>query len=153
MPRQVHRAPATRPISLVAAPGTLELGRGPSPGPGRSSARILGQDGVLHAAQRRSRFQPEVVDEPAAGLCIGVEGLGLGPRAVQSEHEQLPAVFSVRLLGGQLTGHADQVLRQSSFELSGQQRLLGAFGYILEPPRLDDCLLDMVELGERTGTP
>jgi hypothetical protein len=108
---------------------------------------------VLHAAQRRSRFQPEVVDEPAAALCIGVEGLGLGPRAVQSEHEQLPAVFSVRLLGGQLRGHADQVLRHSSFELSGQQRLLGAFGYILEPPRLDDCLLDMVELGERTGTP
>ena len=26
-----------RPISLVAAPGTLKLGRGPSPGPGRSS--------------------------------------------------------------------------------------------------------------------
>jgi hypothetical protein len=108
---------------------------------------------VLHAAQRRSRFQPEVVDEPAAGLCIGVEGLGLGSRAVQSEHEQLPAVFAVRLLGGQPAGRADEVLRHASFELSGQQRLLGALGYILEAPRLDGCLLDVIELGERTGTP
>ena len=52
-----------------------------------SEADLLAEDRAVELLQRRARVDPELLDERAASLLVGLERLGLPPRAVEREHQ------------------------------------------------------------------
>jgi hypothetical protein len=90
---------------------------------GRIEDRVLGEHRLLHPPEPNARVQAEVIEQPAATLGVGVEGLGLAAGSIESKHQQLPAPLSIRLLCRQLTGLGDQLGRPAMVELQGEQFL------------------------------
>jgi hypothetical protein len=72
---------------------------------------VLGEHRLLHPPEPNARVQAEVIEQPPATLGVGVESLGLAAGSIESEHQQLPAPLSIRLLCRQLTGLGDQLGR------------------------------------------
>jgi hypothetical protein len=99
--------------------------RGPSPGRAPPAASAGAQRPV----------QTEVIEQPAATLDVGVEGLGLEAGSIESKHQQLPASLSIRLLCRQLTGLGDQLGRPAMVELQGEQFLPEPLDQLFEAAR------------------
>ena len=67
----------------------------------------MGQNTLLHACERRSRLDAEIVRQPRPGLGVRVQRVGLPAGAIQRQHELLPEGLAVGLLereGPQLHG-------------------------------------------------
>src|SRR5581483_11538909 len=73
--------------------------------------RFLPEDRLMQLAQLAAGLDPELVDERRASALVGVEGLGLASRAIESEHE-----LTAKAL-------AQRVLRDQRLQLAGQLRV------------------------------
>ena len=102
---------------------------------GRIEDRVLGEHRLLHPPEPNARVQAEVIEQPAATLGVGVEGLGLEAGSIESKHQQLPASLSIRLLCRQLTGLGDQLGRPAMVELQGEQFLPEPLDQLFEAAR------------------
>ena len=63
--------------------------------------RVLGEDRRLEPLQLVTRDEPELVDQGRAHAPVGLERVGLPPRAVEREHELSVQLLAVRVLGRQ----------------------------------------------------
>jgi hypothetical protein len=63
--------------------------------------RVLAKDRALELAELTARFDPELLDERAAGRLIGVERLRLPAGAVEDEHLLPPQPLAQRMSGDQ----------------------------------------------------
>jgi hypothetical protein len=64
----------------------LELARQLGDGQLDLEVRVLAQDRLVQLAQRRTRLDPDLLDQGAAGLPVGLERLGLATAAIEGEH-------------------------------------------------------------------
>jgi hypothetical protein len=60
--------------------------------------RVLGQDRALELFERRTRLDPELIDQHPAGLLIALERVGLATAAVQREHQLGLQALAQRML-------------------------------------------------------
>ena len=93
----------------------------------------------------------ELVDQAAAALAIDIQRLGLAARSVEGEHQQLPAMLAVRLLGDQRPGRRDQIAGARARQFGPQQLLANALDELLQARGFDLRFGDVVELGEADG--
>lgn len=115
--------------------------------------RILRKDGLLHALQGGAGLYAELIDEAGPGLGVDIERLGLTARPVQREHEQLPPVLAVRLLGDERPRRRDEVVGAAHHELRSEQLLANALDELLEARRFNLRFRHVVELGKRAAAP
>ena len=85
--------------SLNCYPGFLGfLGRSRA---GWGERRVLGQDAGLEFPQRRARVDAQLAGQTITDFCVGAQGLGLPPAAVQGEDKQLVQALAERVLPAQ----------------------------------------------------
>ena len=86
-PRRRRRAPR-RPAPRSARDAAARGAGAATPGPGRQlERRLVAQHGLLQPAQVRARLEPELVDQRAPRVGVGLERLRLATAAVQREHQ------------------------------------------------------------------
>jgi hypothetical protein len=110
--------------------------------------RILGQHGRMQALQLPARLDPELIDEDAPRLAVGIERVGLASTAIEGEHQRGRETLAARVLGDQLPelAHHRRVLPGGQIRLDARlERLEPLF---LEPRDLRHERL-AVELPER----
>src|SRR5438067_2015940 len=80
--------------------------------------RLRPEDRGMHAAQKRARLEPQLLDEQLASLAVGLERLRLPAGAVEGEHQLGPQPLAQRMgadepleLGDELRVRADRELR------------------------------------------
>ena len=89
--------------------------RGPHRGkararPRRSAERgILPEDRPLELLELLARVDAQVLDEHAACVLVGGEGLRLPPRLVQGEHQERAEVLAVRMLACERLERGDDI--------------------------------------------
>ena len=114
---------------------------------------ILREHCLLHALQRGAGLHAELFDEQGTRLGVHIERLRLATRAVEREHQQLPAMLAIRLLGDELPCRGDEGIRGLDEQLGAEQELARPFDHLLEAARLDLRLGDVIELWEGTSSP
>ena len=80
--------------------------------------RILREDRAFELPQRRSRLDPERLDERLPRRPEGRQGLGLPARAVEGEHEPAEQVLRQWVLGDQALELADELAVAAESEIS-----------------------------------
>ncbi len=121
---------------------------------GRNVERgILREHCLLHTLQRGAGLHAELFDEQGTRLGVHIERLRLAARAVEREHQQLPAMLAIRLLGDELPCRGDEGIRGLDEQLGAEQELARPFDHLLEAARLDLRLGDVIELWEGTSSP
>ena len=98
--------------------------------------RLLPKDRPLQLLERRTRLDPELVDEGSARILVRVQGLRLPARPVQRRHQIPPQTFAERVLGDECLELADQLV-------VAPEREVGV------DPELDRCQPDLLEPGDR----
>jgi hypothetical protein len=104
----------TQPAKLALAPGeqrraALELDGELEDRRRRVEARVLGEDLLLESAQPGPGLDPDLLDQGLARLAVGVEGLGLAPRAIEGEHALGVKALAQRLLGDERLEPCDRL--------------------------------------------
>ena len=94
--------------------------------------RVLPKDALLHRAQRRARFETQLVDEAAPHDRVVLQRLGLRARSVQRHHQQLVQPLATRMATGLRVKRRD--------DLGGVAELQFRF-----PPRLQRQQARLVE--------
>ena len=113
---------ASLPISRVVVPGRRERVRSlPGLAGRRVERRVLGEHRLLHPLQGGARLDAELIEEPGPGLRIDIERLGLAPRAIEGEHEELPPVLAIGLFGDERLRRRDKVVGAFDHQLRPQQ--------------------------------
>ena len=86
---------------LAAGAGAGRVGARRGRGRRRRQRRILREDRPLERAQPLARLDPELVDERAARVLVGLQRVGLAVAAVEREHQLAAQPLAVRVLGDQ----------------------------------------------------
>ena len=115
--------------------------------------RVLCQDGRLQSAQVGSGLDAELVGQQSAGPLVGLEGVALTPRPVQSEHQLTPQPFTERLLAQQCLDLAHQLGRLASGQIRVHPVLHQPQTQLLQATALGDARLDLAELPKRLTPP
>ena len=103
-PRERLREREQRIEELVAARRDENRGRKHR----KRELRVLAQDRPLELLQGRGRLDPELLDERAPAVTVGLERLGLSARAVQSNHQLAAQALAERLLADERLELADE---------------------------------------------
>ncbi len=107
----------------------------------------------MQLLQRGTRLDPKLIDQDAARLLIGLEGLSLPPRPVESAHELAPQPFAERAVSNERFDLADELRGVSQLELGLEQIFDRGEPALLEPPDLALRKGFVRELGERRPAP
>src|SRR5262249_12704917 len=102
--------------------------------------------------ERVARLQTELVQLRASPR-IGVECLGLAARVVQRAHEEPPEGLPQPVLRDEALELSDDVAGQTELDVGLDALLQRDEAEILEPPRLRQRELLVLELGERGPAP
>ena len=133
--------------------GDLAFEIGPAIGGRGTEPSVLPQDLVLKLLQPPARLDPELVDEPASRVLVGLQRLGLAPSGVERVHQLLHEAFPQRVDGDQRFQLDDHVPVAAELHVGGDPLLQGDEPELLEPPRLALRELLGRELGERRPAP
>ena len=101
----------------------------------RSERRVLIQDRAVELLQRRAGVDPELLEEPLAGVGVDGERLGLPARAVEREHQ-----LAVEAL-------AERVCPRQRLQL-GDERVVAAAAEVGVDPVLRAGEPELVEAGD-----
>jgi hypothetical protein len=113
----------------------------------------VGQDGVLEFLQRVARLDAQLLSQELSGPLVGLQRLGLAPRAVQAQQQLLVQPLLQRVLGDERLqfGHQLGVAAEGQVgldpDLQDGQVLLGEPGALGLGKRL------VGELRQRPATP
>lgn len=111
------------------------------------------EDPPLESPQALARLEAELRREGAASLLVGLQRLGLPPRAVEGEHQLAPGPLAQRLLGDQLLQLDDELVVASELELGLDPLLPGGESELVESRDLRLREVRVAELQERRATP
>ena len=100
---------------------------------GRLQRRVVLQDGPLQLLQGRARLDAELVDERAASLPVGLQGLRLPAGPVQRRHEVAPQALPERMLRDQRLQLPDELAVPAEREVGVDAQLDGRQPDLLEP--------------------
>ena len=118
----------------------------------RVQRRVLTEDRLLEVTQSLARLDPELLDEDATSVPVGLERLSLAPGAVEREHQLAPEALAQRVARNQGLEVPDDICAAE-----GELRLDGILERsrpeFVQPPdlRLRERL--EAELRERRATP
>ena len=93
---------------------------------GQGERGVLRQHRALELAQALARLDAELLDQPAAGVLVGLERLGLAVGAVEREHQLRAQVLPERVLLDQGLERRDHLGVAAERELRLDLELLGA---------------------------
>ena len=79
--------------------GVHERCSGGTTGVRRLKRRILPKHRLLELAKRQAGLDPELLDEQASGLLVGLQRLSLAPRPVEGAHQLASQLLAERILG------------------------------------------------------
>ena len=119
----------------------------------RFEGDILGEDGPFQLLEVPTRLDPELIDEHAPGVAIGLQCLRLTPRSVQREHVRPPQPLAIRMLGDQafqLTGERDVM---TQFQVGCDAVLERRRVQVVQGADLGLRELLVGQIGERRPTP
>ena len=124
--------------------------------PGRdrsSSSGVLDEDRALEPLQRRPGLDPELLDEQAARLAIGLERRRLAAGAVEREHQLAADPLAQRVRGDERLELGDERAVAAEGEVGVDPLLEQREPELLEPRRLDGGERLEGELRERRAAP
>jgi hypothetical protein len=169
-PRAVLAARAgqqlTKLVHLLGPAGEIRDGRGQlrgyREGRGHGSPRGERDGGLLvvgvqyllvEQAKLGARIDAELVGDPAPGLLVDLQRLGLAPCAIQRAHEQGPQLLPERVVGEQPAhlGHHLGVPAAGQVRLSAQLQRLDP--RLLQPVRFDRHQRRRWHIGQRPAPP
>jgi hypothetical protein len=119
----------------------------------RQERRVMAEDLLLELAQVRPGLEPEVLDEPGTRVAVGLERVGLPPRAVEREHELPSQPLAVRVLGDQFSQLADHLGVAAERQLGVHAPLERRHAQLLQ--RRDRCAGErrIAQVGQRRSAP
>jgi hypothetical protein len=115
--------------------------------------RILAQDRLLELAQLFAGLDPELLDELAPDVAVGLERLGLPPRSVERQHQSASDPLAQGMLEGEGLELADDLPVPSQGELGIDPLLHGGEAKVLQAR---DVLLEGIfesQVRERSPPP
>ena len=108
---------------------------------GQVELRVLPKDRVVERTQLRSRLDPDLLDEGAARLAVGLQRVGLAARPVERDHPLGVELLAQRLLGDQRLELGDHLAVAPGREVIVDREL----------DRVEPSLLQAACLGHREG--
>ena len=91
----------------------------------RVEGGVLDEDRLLHRPQLATGFETELVDQPAPGLAVGLQRVGLAAAAVERQHQLAAQALAKRVFRDQGLELTDQLRMASQFEVGGDPILQG----------------------------
>ena len=114
---------------------------------------VLTQDRLFQADQFGARLDTELLDQRAAGVLEGAQGVGLAAAPIQRGRENRPAMLTQRRFGDPRLRLGDDVAMLTGSQPGVEQALLGRQPKLVEAGRLDAPRRPTVQHVERDATP
>ena len=111
------------PAAATAGPWSPDRG---------SEGGILGQNGLLELAQALAGLDPELLDQGAARVLVGLQRVRLAIAAVERKHQLRPQALSIGMLVDQRFELGDHLGVAAKGELGFHQLLERADAQVLE---------------------
>ena len=114
---------------------------------------VLVEDRALELAERRSRFDPELVGERRAGALVRAQGVGLPAGAVERQHELAPQPLAQRRVGDRPLDVGDELARLAEREESVEAILGDEHAQLVQRAGGERAAVDLVEAFVRRALP